>query len=203
MKTLTTSIAVLAAVAVMGGCNRTENPGQTEAVNKAQDTAGAATGLASGAVGAVDTDSFLNGAAIGDMYEIEASRMALERSQSAEVKKAAQRILTDHTASSAKLKALAAQMGRTLPTEMDERRKGFIDNLRAASAADFDDVYLDQQTAAHHEALLMFNGYARAGQDPALKAFAAEVAPKLEGHAELVTALDRESPADDTAADKK
>ena len=199
---LLASVAIATLVG-LAACNRAESPGQTEAANKAQDVAAAAAGIASGAVGAVNTDSFLNGAAIGDMYEIESAKLALERSQSAEVKRAAQVILDDHTASSAKLKAIAAQLGKSLPTEMDERRKGMMDNLRTASAADFDDVFLDQQTAAHHEALLMFNGYREAGPDAALKAFAGEVAPKLEGHAELVTALDRESPADDTAAAKK
>ena len=72
-----------------------------------------------------------------------------------------------------------------------------IDNLNGASAKDFDDRYLDQQTMAHHEALLAFNGYAKAGDNVDLKAFAAETAPKLEHHAEMVTKLDRSTNADD------
>jgi putative membrane protein len=57
-----------------------------------------------------------------------------------------------------------------------------IDNLTGASAKGFDDRYLDQQTMAHHEALLAFNGYAKGGDNADLKAFAAETAPKLEHH---------------------
>lgn len=198
---LTTAAAVMA-LAALGACNRNgdeANPGQSAPVNMTQDVAGAATGVATGAVGAVNTDAFVRDAAIGDMYEIQSSQMALEKSQNQRVKDAAQMIIRDHTASTERLKALAGQKGWTLPTEMDERRKGFIDNLRAASAQDFDDRYLDQQTAAHHEALLAFNGYKEMGQDAELKAFAAEVAPKLEAHANMVTALDRNSPADDPA----
>ena len=204
LRLLTTAAAVLALAAV-SACNQkeAENPGQTDAVNTAQDMAGAATGLATGAAGAVNTDAFLRDAAIGDMYEIESSKLALQRSKNAEIKRAAQVIIDDHTASSAKLKAIAAQLGKTLPTEMDERRKGMMDNLRAASAEDFDDRYLDQQTAAHHEALTAFNGYREAGPDAPLKQFAAETAPRLETHAKLVTSLDRESGADDEAGATK
>ena len=86
-----------------------------------------------------------------------------------------------------------------LPTALDERRKGMIDNLRGAAANDFDDRYLDHQTMAHHEALLAFNGYKTAGDNADLKAFAAETAPKLETHAQMVTKLDRSTNADDEA----
>ncbi len=203
MKQLLSMSVAAAAMLALAACNNNKgdeaNPGQSEAVNAVQDVAGAATGVATGAVGAVSTDAFVRDAAMGDMYEIESSRMALEKSQNAQVKKAAQMIIKDHEASSAKLKQMAAAKGWTLPTELDERRKGFLDNLRAASAADFDDRYLDQQTAAHHEALLAFNGYREAGQDAELKAFAAETAPRLEAHANMVTSLDREGPADDEA----
>jgi putative membrane protein len=116
-----------------------------------------------------------------------------------DVKAAAQMIIDDHTAADAKLKALVAagKAPGPLPAALDERRKGMLDNLVGASAKDFDDRYLDQQTMAHHEALLAFNGYAKAGDNVDLKAFAAETAPKLEHHAEMVTKLDRSTNADD------
>jgi hypothetical protein len=57
-------------------------------------------------------------------------------------------IIDDHKKSSAEMKTILAsvQGAPALPTELDERRKGMLDNLRGASPADFDDVYLDQQT---------------------------------------------------------
>jgi putative membrane protein len=172
---------------------------QNEPVNTAQDMAGAATGLATGAVGAVSSEAFVRDAAIGDMYEVAAAELALERSKDARVRAAAEKILADHKAASAKLKTLVdgGKAPGPLPTEMDERRKGMMDNLRGASDADFDDRYLDQQTMAHHEALTLFRGYAELGDNPDLKAFAGEVAPKLETHAEMVTTADRETGADD------
>jgi putative membrane protein len=197
-----TATAALASVFALAACNNQANEKQPESqdndvVNTAQDVAGAATGVATGATGAVNTEAFVRDAAIGDMYEIESSKLALQRSKNADIKKSAQMIIDDHTKSSAELKAIAAANNLTLPTEMDERRKGFIDNLKGASDADFDDRYLDQQTAAHHEALAAYNGYKQAGDNEALKAFANKTAPALERHAQMVTKLDRSTNADD------
>jgi putative membrane protein len=194
------SLALLAACSPKAGEQRAEGQ-KNEPVNVAQDVAGAATGVATGATGALSTDAFVKDAAISGLYEIEAGKLALKRSMNAEVKSAAQMIIDDHTAADAKLKTLvsAGKAPGPLPTALDERRKGMLDNLQGASAKDFDDRYLDQQTMAHHEALLAFNGYAKAGDNADLKAFAAETAPKLEHHAEMVTKLDRSTTADDEA----
>jgi putative membrane protein len=187
----------LAAVAAISLAACSEKPGgaadqQDKPVNVAQDSAAAVTGVGTAAVGAVSADAFVRDAAMGDMYEIEAAKMALDRSKSKEVKDLAQMILTDHTASSDKLKMLVSsgQVKATLPTELDERRKGMLDNLRGAGGTDFDGRYLKQQTAGHHEAVVLFDGYKTAGSDPTLKAFAEEVAPKIHMHLDMANKLD-------------
>ncbi|CAN7603465.1 DUF4142 domain-containing protein [Phenylobacterium sp. LjRoot164] len=195
------AVSVLVAACQPAGDEK-RSAGQTnEPVNVAQDVAGAATGVATAAVGAVDTESFVRDAAIGGMYEIQSSKLAPTKSKSPDVQAAAKKIIADHTAADEQLKALVAagKAPGPLPTTLDERRKGMLDNLTGASANDFDDRYLDQQTMAHHEALLAFNGYAQAGDNPDVKAFAAATAPKLEQHAQMVTKLDRSTTADDEA----
>lgn len=191
---------LLAACGPKAGERQPESQDQ-EPTNIAQDVAGAATGVGTGAVAALSTEAFIRDAAIGGMYEIESARLALTRSKNPDIKAAAEMIIKDHTAADKALKALVAagKVPGPLPTEMDERRKGMLDNLTGAAARDFDDRYLDQQTMAHHEALLAFNGYAKAGDNADVKAFAAETAPKLEHHAEMVTKLDRSTNADDEA----
>lgn len=189
----------LAACGDKAGEERAEGQ-KNEPTNIAQDVAGAATGVATGAVGAVSAEAFARDAAIGGLYEVESSKLALTRSKNRDVIATAKMIIADHTAANDELKALsAAGKAPALPTALDERRKGMMDNLTGAAANDFDDRYLDQQTMAHHEALLAFNGYARMGDNADLKAFAAKHAPKLEAHAEMVTKLDRSTNADDEA----
>ena len=82
------------------------------------------------------------------------------------------------------LKAIAptAAPDVALPTALDERRQGMIDNLNAAAPADFDRVFLTQQVAAHNEALTLLNGFKDKTDAPALAAMAMELIPKITMH---------------------
>lgn len=197
-KTLMMSAAALAAL-TLAACNRQEaadaNPGQSEPVNAVQDATAAAVGATSAAtLGANTLEGYVSNAAMGDMYEIEAAKIAMEKSKTKGVTDLAKMIQTDHTAAMNEMKPLASAAGQTPPTELDERRKGLLDNLRAASAADFDKVFLDQQEAAHNEALILHRGYADNGDNAALKAHAAKVAPKIQMHLDMVEKLKGEAP---------
>jgi putative membrane protein len=177
-------LAGVAAVALLAACGENETP---QVVNDAQDMAAGPVGQASAAtLGANTVGGYVPNAAMGDMYEIQAADIALEKSQSAPVRELAQMIKTDHTAASDRFKALAptAAPDVTLPTALDERRQGMIDNLRSASAADFDRVYLSQQVAAHQEALTLHRGFADNTDHPQLAEHARSVVAPIEHHLE-------------------
>lgn len=167
------------------------DPGsENAAVNAAQDATAAAVGAASAAsLGQVSTDAFVTNAAISDMYEIQAGQIAQKKGQSQGVKDFGKMMVTDHTALSNAMKPLIAAAGKTAPAGLDERRKGMIDNLNAAAPGDFDKVYLDQQEAAHSEALTLMQGYADNGDDAGLKGAASKAAPKVQAHLEHVRQL--------------
>lgn len=167
------------------------DPGTSNAaVNAAQDATSAAVGNASAVTaGPVSTDAFVTNAAISDMYEIQAGQIAQQKGRSADVKAFGKQMVTDHTALSNAMKPLILAAGKTLPTGLDERRKGLIDNLNAAAPSDFDKVYLDQQEAAHDEALTLMQGYADHGDDAGLKGGAAKALPKIKAHLEHVKGL--------------
>lgn len=170
------------------------DPGTSnEAVNAAQDAASAAVGATAAAtVGQVSTDAFVTNAAIGDMYEIQAGQIAQKKGQSQDVKDFGKMMVTEHTAMTNEMKPLITAAGQTAPTGLDERRKGLIDNLNAASAADFDKTYLAQQEAAHSETLTLMQGYADNGDDAGLKAAAAKAVPKVQAHLDKVKSLQAE-----------
>lgn len=172
------------------------DPGTSNAaVNAAQDATAAGVGAVSAATaGQVSTEAFVTNAGIGDMYEIQAGQIAQKKGQSADVKAFGKMMVTEHTAMSNEMKPLITAAGQTAPTGLDERRKGMIDNLNAATAADFDSVYLAQQDAAHNETLSLMKGYADNGPDAGLKAAAAKAAPKVQMHLDKVMAL-RAAPA--------
>lgn len=182
-------LAGVAAAALVTACNQ-QDAGQ--AVDKAQDMASAPVGQTSAAVlGANTVGAYVPNAAMGDMYEIQAADIALERSQNAEVKALARMIKTDHTAAAAALKTAAATAApdTAVPTTLDQRRQGLIDNLRSATAADFDRAYIDQQIAAHQEAITLHEGFSDKADVPALAEHARMVLPKIRAHLETAQRL--------------
>jgi putative membrane protein len=179
-------LAGTACLALLAACQeRTPEP-----VDKAQDMAAAPVGQMSAAtMGSNMVSAYVPNAAMADMYEIQAADIALERSQNARVKEMAQMIKTDHTAASNAMKAMLPQAApdMTPPTALDQRRQGLIDNLRSASAANFDQTYIDQQIAAHSEALTLHRGFS--DQDSPLAAHARNVVPKIEAHLRMAEQL--------------
>lgn len=171
-----------ACLALLAACNQEQSP---EPVDRAQDMAAAPVGQMSAAtLGANTVGGYVPNAAEGDMYEIQAADIALERTQNAEVRALAQMIKTDHTHASEAMKRLAPQVAPdvAIPTELDERRQGLLDNLRSASAETFDRVFLDQQVAAHNEALTLHRGFSDNADAPQLAEHARTVVPKIEAH---------------------
>lgn len=123
-------------------------------------------------------------AAAGDMYEIESSKLAIAMSKNAALKELAQMIVTDHEKATAGLQKAAgeAQPPITVAPAMNDEQKANMDALRAAAATRFDQVYLNQQVAAHEKALTMVQSYAATGEVAALKAHAGMVAGPIQKH---------------------
>jgi putative membrane protein len=161
-----------------------------QGVNKAEDATGAAVGATSAnTLGSHDTGAFVSNASQSDMYEIQAAKIAQKRSKNPDIKAFAAMMIKDHTASSNAMKPVAQAAGQTPATSLDNRRQGFIDHLNQASDADFDKTYIDQQVAAHKEALDLLNGYAKDGSDAGLKAAAAKTVPMVQKHLDRATQI--------------
>ncbi|WP_372782622.1 DUF4142 domain-containing protein [Phenylobacterium sp.] len=208
MKSAILLAAASAAVLSLAACNKPASTTATDAassastaasntadaagaaVDKAQDATGAAVGATSAAtLGSHDTGAFVSNASQSDMYEIEAAKIAQARSKTADIKSFAKMMVADHTATSKAMAPLANAAGQTPAVKLDQRRQGFIDNLKSASDADFDKTYVDQQVAAHEEALTLMDGYAKDGSDAGLKDGAAKTAPKVQMHLDKIRAI--------------
>lgn len=161
-----------------------------QAVNNAQDATGAAVGATSAAtMGSHDTGAFVSNASQSDMYEIQAAKIAETRSKNADVKAFAKQMVTDHTAMMNAMKPLIQAAGQAPADKLDQRRQGFIDNLKSAKDADFDKTYIDQQVAGHEEALSLMQGYAKDGSDAGLKGGASKAIPKVQMHLDKAKAI--------------
>lgn len=181
---------VLGAGLAAGGCDRDG----TRVVDRAEDAASVPVGQTSARVlGGNLSSAYVSSALMGDIYEIEAANIALERSQNEAVRALAQAIRTEHAADRKTLEGLAAAEtpSLVLPGGLDQRRQGLIDNLRKATPSDFDRVYVDQLIAAHEEAATLNQSFADHADTPGLVKNALTVLPQVEGHLEQARSLRR------------
>jgi putative membrane protein len=149
-------------------------------------------GAASAAELSRGDQKFLRIAAESGMFEIEASKVAVQKGQSQEVKDFAQMMITDHTKVAGELKALAAAKGFTLPTELPRGMRKDIEDLNKKTGHDFDDDYSDDIAVdAHEDAVDAFKDAADDAKDADVKAFAAKTLPSLQAHLEKGRALEK------------
>jgi putative membrane protein len=203
---LMAAVAIVAALAAVSACKKagdtsksaadsatnattTSNP----AVTAAEDKTAQAVGQTSAAtVGATD-GGFVTSAAMSDMYEVQAATLAEGRTKNPAIKKFAAEMVKAHTMTTKELtKALPASgVNVTPPAGLDERHKGLIQNLDKAKPEDFDKTYIDQQVAAHDEAVTLFKSYADRGSNATLKPWAAATLPKIQGHLDMAKGLQK------------
>jgi len=130
------------------------------------------------------TEDFVTEAAASDMFEIESSKLAVERSQDPATKTFAQQMITDHTKTSEELKALVSggKVKAMLPTAMSSAQQSMLDDLKKLNGDDFTKQYHSDQEDAHEDAVDLFKRYGDEGDNADLKAWAAKTRPALEHH---------------------
>ena len=116
-----------------------------------------------------------------DMYEIEAGRLALQMSTNAGVRSYGQAMIDAHTNSSAQdAAALQSIAMNPPPAQLTPDLSARLERLRTAGTG-FDAMYLDDQIAAHNEALALHQACAANGGAP-IAAVSAGLVPHIQAH---------------------
>ena len=136
------------------------------------------------------TNDFIAQAAIGDIFGIEAGKLALARGGD-KAKSFAEKIVKDHEDSSQALKALIAggNVRATAPTAVDSPRRAVLDKLAKLQGAEFDKEFSETQASAQAETLSLFQRYSKDGDHPDLKLYAVKRLPGLEERTRLAKDL--------------
>ena len=134
------------------------------------------------------TSDFVKEAAISDMFEIQSSQLAEQKTQG-DVKSFADQMVTDHTKTSTELKSQAQGMHVPVPTALDQTRQKMLDKLRGLNEADFTKQYIDDQVSGHKDAVSLFQRYAKGGRNDKLKSWAATTLPTLQHHLDMAQGL--------------
>ena len=138
----------------------------------------------------LDPQSFVTNVAQSNQYEIDAARIALEKTRSNDVRDFADQMIEDHSKAAAKLKSAIEALGGELeiPSHSSDQQQADLEALRDAD--DFDSVYLQQQRRAHEKALSLLRGYANGSETGALRSFADETAKVVQGHLDRVRKIE-------------
>ncbi|MBV4484666.1 DUF4142 domain-containing protein [Pseudomonas sp. SWRI153] len=140
-----------------------------------------------GSAFAATSNDFVENAAANGIAEIETSRLALEKSQSADIKAFANQMITDHSKANDELAKIAQANDLEVPdaTTLTKQAKAKLLEMRDES---FDAAYANNQVMAHEETIALFEKQVDAKTDdkakgtPELKAFAQKMLPDLKKH---------------------
>ncbi len=138
----------------------------------------------------VNAETFAQKAAVSDQFEIQSSKLALQKSHNDQIRKFAQRMIDDHTKAGEELKAALLQANLKEPgTELDHEHQVLLNKLQNESQGAFDRTYVKDQRTGHQQAVRLLEGYAKNGDNNALKQFAVKTLPIIKEHLKLAEGL--------------
>ena len=147
-------------------------------------------GVANVAQAAPPASEYVMKAGASDLYEKKSSQLVLGSTKNSGVRKFANMMVTDHGKSTMMVKTAAMKAGmHPAPPMLDSKQQGMMSELMAAKGADRDRMYVDQQKAAHQEALSLQQDYASSGDTPSLRMAAGKIVPVVQQHIAMLNAM--------------
>jgi putative membrane protein len=187
MNKLLTAVAVAVGALSLSACKQegtSISNNQTQGMTDEAMVENSATGAGNMGMAANSSAdmTYIQNAAASDMFEIETSRLALEKAAMPSVKTYAQMMIDEHTKSSNELKAAAGQANMPVPAALPSDKQAKVDALRGLSGAEFDRQYLADQRSGHQETLAKVNAYLAAAPAGPLKDHASKVTGVVQKH---------------------
>jgi putative membrane protein len=133
---------------------------------------------------------FLQKAAAGGLYEVQAGSLAQSKGQSEGVKSFGAMLVKDHSAANEELKALAARKGVTLPAKLPTAKQKRLEKISADK--DFDKEFVKEVGLDdHQDDIRLFEKVGKNADDADVKAFAIKTLPTLKAHKEHAEVLEK------------
>lgn len=142
--------------------------------------------------GTVDQSrDYVQNMAMGAMFQVETSKVALVRGGDERVKAFAQSVLDDNGWLSAQLAQIVeeSRMGVALPVKLDRPHKKLLAELNATRRPDFDRLYVRMQVKAHEQALALHTTYGVKGDRKELHSLAETARPVIQARLKALRAL--------------
>lgn len=152
--------------------------GTTPSTSGASGTTGAAASTLSQA-----DQTMVKDLAQANMAEVEAAKLAQQKSSNDQVKTYAQKMIDDHTKANDQLQQLAQSKNVTLPTALDSTHRSELKNLSALSGTSFDKKYMSQGGVTDHgKTHALLTRIQKNAKDTDLKTLASNMLPTVDEH---------------------
>ncbi|HEX9466376.1 MAG TPA: DUF4142 domain-containing protein [Alphaproteobacteria bacterium] len=132
----------------------------------------------------VSTQEYVQKSAVTDQFEVQAGELAAQKSQNPAVREFGRHMVEDHSQASARLKTAlnSGHVKATVPNGLDSKHQELLQELRKESGDQFDQTYFQAQLQGHRDALDLQRAYSQAGDNDALRQYAAEATPMVQEH---------------------
>lgn len=144
-------------------------------------------GLAS-SLGTTDTQ-FYTRLAVANQAEIDAAKLAQQKSDDPQIKEFAQRMIDDHSKALEEVNALAKKKQIELPGQPTKKHRKKADKMEDMSGKKFNAHYVKAQIHDHESVLKLLNKIQDMSADDDLKALAAKLKPTIQEHLKMAKAL--------------
>ncbi|WP_332815509.1 DUF4142 domain-containing protein [Ramlibacter sp.] len=126
---------------------------------------------------------FMQEAAEGGLYEVQAAKLASAKASDPEVKKFAEMLVEQHTKSNDELAQLAKAKAVELPATAPRSKRRDVESLGKKQGAEFDREFVQEVgIEAHEKDIKKFQEAGKDVKDPELKAFVTKTLPVLQDH---------------------
>jgi len=127
--------------------------------------------------------TFVMKASGAGMYEVEISKIAVDKASDPAVKEFAQTMVSDHTKANDELKQFADTHNAKLAPGVPKEKQAVIAKMAKLSGARFDKAYHDQVGIKDHKTdIALFEKEIKSGGNADLKAWADKTLPTLKTH---------------------
>lgn len=153
----------------------------------------------------IDAEDFVEDASAKNIAEIEAGKLALDKSTYPAVRAFAQKMINDHSANNTELRSLATRKKVELADDAELTSKAKAALLKQYDGESFDVAYANNQVTAHRNAIEFYKDAAKS-KDADVRTFAVATLPKIQHHLKdaetLVSELAKNSETVDNTAER-
>lgn len=138
---------------------------------------------------ALSDNEFVMKAGSSGLAEVAIGKVGQEKAKNADVKKFAERVVTDHSKANEELTRIAKDSGITVPDKPSAEQEQHVKHFSEGAARDFDKDFVNHMVDSHTKGVDLFTKASKELKNEKLRGFADKTLPTLKEHLEIAKKL--------------